>query len=210
MCRPGSRCSPKRSSRRCDGGWSRTSRTLPIGARWKRAAISRPSSSRNCLCATSGRSFGPCDSTHVRHAPCSDAAGLSSVTLSVTRSLPRKIGSADEGGGFQGRGWRISIAGSACEGRQEISHMLRRYWHAVGWCREGASRQPSLQFPHLLLASVYAQSGQLEEAKAEVADVLRINPGFTIESYKRLVVYKDPKDTEHRLDGLRKAGLPEN
>ncbi len=41
------------------------------------------------------------------------------------------------------------------------------------------------------------------------AEVLRINPGFTIESLKRLVVYKDPKDAEHILDGLRKAGLPE-
>jgi len=77
MCQPGSRCSPRRSSSRCDAGWSRTSRTSPIGARWKRAAISRPSSSRNCLCATSGRSFGPCDSTHASHALRSDAAGLS-------------------------------------------------------------------------------------------------------------------------------------
>jgi len=40
-------------------------------------------------------------------------------------------------------------------------------------------------------------------------EVLRINPGFTIESFKRLAVYKDPKDAEHRIDGLRKAGLLE-
>jgi adenylate cyclase len=52
--------------------------------------------------------------------------------------------------------------------------------------------------------------GQLEEARAEAAEVLRINPGFTIESYKRLAVHKDPEDVEHRLDGLRKAGLPES
>ncbi len=25
-----------------------------------------------------------------------------------------------------------------------------------------------------------------------------------------LAVHKDPKDVEHRLDGLRKAGLPES
>ena len=75
--------------------------------------------------------------------------------------------------------------------------------------RECALRSPNQQWPHLALASAYAQLGQLEEARAEAAEVLRINPGFTIESYKRLVVYKDPKDTEHRLDGLRKAGLPE-
>jgi hypothetical protein len=40
-------------------------------------------------------------------------------------------------------------------------------------------------------------------------EVLRINPGFTIESWKRLVVFKATKEAEHILDGLRKAGLPE-
>jgi adenylate cyclase len=53
------------------------------------------------------------------------------------------------------------------------------------------------------------QLGELEEARKEAAEVLRINPGYTIEGIKRLFVYRDPKDTEHILDGLRKAGLPE-
>ena len=90
------------------------------------------------------------------------------------------------------------------------NYMLKRYGEAVRWLRECASRLPNLQWPHLWLAAAYAQSGQLEEAKAEAAEVLRINPGFTIESYKRLlVVHKYPKDAEHILDGLRKSGLPE-
>jgi hypothetical protein len=46
-------------------------------------------------------------------------------------------------------------------------------------------------------------------AGKEAAEVLRINPGFTIESWKRLAFYKDPKDAEHLINGLRKAGLPE-
>jgi adenylate cyclase len=66
-----------------------------------------------------------------------------------------------------------------------------------------------MQLPRTWLASAYAQLGQIEEARAEAAEVLRINPGFTIEGYKRLLVFKDPKDLEHRLDGMRKAGLPE-
>ena len=70
-------------------------------------------------------------------------------------------------------------------------------------------RLPSLQWPHLWLAGAYAQSGQLEEARKEAAEVLRINPGFTIERWKPLCVFKAPKDAEHRIDGLRKAGLPE-
>jgi adenylate cyclase len=89
------------------------------------------------------------------------------------------------------------------------NYMLKRYGEAVRWSREYASRQPNRQWPHLWLASAYAQLGQLDEARAEAAEVLRVNPGFTIESWKRLLVYKDPKDLKHRIDGARKAGLPE-
>ncbi len=89
------------------------------------------------------------------------------------------------------------------------NYLLKRYGEAVRLLRECASRLPNLQWPHLFLAAAYAQAGQLEEARAEAAEVLRINPGFTIERWKRLAVDKDPKDVEHRLDGLRKAGLPE-
>jgi hypothetical protein len=50
----------------------------------------------------------------------------------------------------------------------------------------------------------------IEEARAAAAEALRINPGFTIESSRRILVYKDAKDLEHEIDGMRKAGLPES
>jgi adenylate cyclase len=90
------------------------------------------------------------------------------------------------------------------------NYSLKRYGEAVRWLRESVLRSPNQQVVHLGLASAYAQFGQLEETRKEAVEVLRINPGFTIEGYKPIVaVYKDPKDVEHRLDGLRKAGLPE-
>jgi adenylate cyclase len=89
------------------------------------------------------------------------------------------------------------------------NYMLKRYGEAVHWLHESISRQPSLQWPHVALAAAYAQLGQLAEARAEAAEVLRINPGFTIESTKRFSVWKDPKDAERGIDGMRKAGLPE-
>jgi adenylate cyclase len=89
------------------------------------------------------------------------------------------------------------------------NYMLKRYGEAVRLAREYTSRLPNLQAPHLLLGSAYAQLGQLEEARKETAEVLRINPGFTIERFVPLARYKNPKDLKHRLDGLRKAGLPE-
>jgi adenylate cyclase len=90
------------------------------------------------------------------------------------------------------------------------NYMLKRYGEAVRLARECTSRLPNLQAPHLLLGSAYAQLGQLEEARRETAEVLRINPGFTIERFKPLAVYKNLEDFEHRLDGLRKSGLPES
>jgi adenylate cyclase len=88
-------------------------------------------------------------------------------------------------------------------------YMLRRYAEAVVLLSEWTSRQPNLQIPHLWLASAHAQLGEIEEARAEAAEVLRINPGFTIEQWKRLAAFKYPKDLDHRVEGIRKAGLPE-
>ena len=52
--------------------------------------------------------------------------------------------------------------------------------------------------------------GQLEDARAEAAEVLRIDPKYTIDgTQRRLSVFKRPEDAEHFFDGLRKAGLPE-
>jgi adenylate cyclase len=87
--------------------------------------------------------------------------------------------------------------------------MLQRHGEAVRLFRECTSRLPNLQVSHLWLASACAQLGQLEEAKAAAAEVLRINPGFTLERWKRLATYKNSEDVEHRLERLRKAGLPE-
>jgi adenylate cyclase len=89
------------------------------------------------------------------------------------------------------------------------NYMLQRYRDAVHWHHEHISRQPIAPWSYVGLACAYAQLGQLEEARAAAAEVLRINPGFTIESSKRILVYKDPKDLEHDIDGMRKAGLPE-
>jgi adenylate cyclase len=92
----------------------------------------------------------------------------------------------------------------------QANYSLKRYGEAVRFFRECASRLPNLLWPHILLASAYAQLGQLDEARKAASDVLRINPGFTVEKFKPLAVWKNPKDIEHQLDGLRKAGVPQS
>ena len=60
---------------------------------------------------------------------------------------------------------------------------------------------------HRLLASSYALSGQLVEAKRHAAEILRIHPTFTIDSWSRVPPDKDEERLQLFLNGLRKAGL---
>jgi adenylate cyclase len=89
-------------------------------------------------------------------------------------------------------------------------YMLKRYPEAVQSLRECAWRLPNFRIGHLWLAAAYAQAGQLVEARGEADQVRRIEPGFTIDRWKRTAAYKNPEDAEHLFDGLRKAGLPQN
>jgi adenylate cyclase len=89
-------------------------------------------------------------------------------------------------------------------------YMLKQYSQALPLLQECASRMPNSRIPHYLLAATYAQLGSIEKARAEAAEVLRIEPKYTIEGTQaRLSGFKRPEDAEHLFDGLRKAGLPE-
>ncbi len=64
-------------------------------------------------------------------------------------------------------------------------------------------------FPHLALCAVYSELGKEAEAKAQVAEILKIDPKFSLESAKKAYRWKDPQQTERWVSALRKAGLPE-
>jgi adenylate cyclase len=89
-------------------------------------------------------------------------------------------------------------------------YMLKRYAEALPLLRECVSRVPNMRAAHVWLAATYAQLGQLAEARAEVAEVLRIEPTYTIDgTERRLRRLKFLKDAEHYFDYLRKVGLAE-
>ena len=88
--------------------------------------------------------------------------------------------------------------------------MQRRYAEAVLPLRELVSRAPNFRSGHIWLAATLAQMGSVEEARKEAAEVLRVDPSYTIGSTgRRLAVFKNAADAEHFFEGLRKAGLPE-
>jgi adenylate cyclase len=89
-------------------------------------------------------------------------------------------------------------------------YMLKQYSQALPFLRECVSRAPNFRAGHVWLAATFAQLGNIEQARAEAAEVLRIESTYTIEGTQaRLSGFKRPEDAEHFFDGLRKAGLPE-
>jgi adenylate cyclase len=89
-------------------------------------------------------------------------------------------------------------------------HGAKRYSEALVPLRECVSRAPNFRAGHYWLAATYARLGLLHQARAEAAEVLRIQPDYTIEgTQKRISIYKFPYDAEHFFEGLRMAGLPE-
>ena len=88
--------------------------------------------------------------------------------------------------------------------------MLKQYSRALPVLRDCISRAPNIRAVHVWLAATHAQLGQLNEARVEVAEVLRLQANFTITgTARRIASFKRPKDDRHFFDGLRKAGLPE-
>ena len=85
------------------------------------------------------------------------------------------------------------------------------YYHAGQYEEAIAALKPLLHLGwptvSLRLAASYAQLGRLDEARAQVAEVLKLNPDFSIATFTKTQTYKNPTDLEHYLDGLRIAGL---
>jgi adenylate cyclase len=88
-------------------------------------------------------------------------------------------------------------------------YMLKDYSKAVPLLRECVARAPNLRGGHCWLAATYAQLGKLEDVRAEAAEVMRIEPTWTIRATQaQMSPFKHEQHAEHFFVGLRKAGLP--
>jgi TolB-like protein/Tfp pilus assembly protein PilF len=82
-----------------------------------------------------------------------------------------------------------------------------RYEESITACKKAIKRQPSNLFAHLILASTYSLLDRKEEARAAAAEVLRINPKFSLDYFAKTRPHIDPANTARFIDALRKAGL---
>ena len=70
--------------------------------------------------------------------------------------------------------------------------------------KKAVALTPNNIFAHLNLAATYNLIGKEEEAKAAAAEVLRINPKWSLERYEKT---QTAKDKERIVKALQRAGL---
>jgi tetratricopeptide (TPR) repeat protein len=84
---------------------------------------------------------------------------------------------------------------------------MARYKEAITEYNKALHLTPNNVFAFTGLAICYSLSGQEEEARAAAAEILRINPNFSLKGWSMKLSYKDETLKERWRDALHKAGL---
>jgi adenylate cyclase len=86
---------------------------------------------------------------------------------------------------------------------------LGRYDKAIEFLKRRIIRNPNTDISRALLPACYGQLDRIEDAREEWRELLRIYPRYSLEHRRRVLPYKDTRDFDRFVEGLRKAGLPE-
>ena len=78
--------------------------------------------------------------------------------------------------------------------------IVGQYEEAIEWCEKSIRQEPDSLMARIMMTVVYSWSGRDDDARAQAADVRRINPNFSLERFAKRA---GPK----MVNALRKSGL---
>ena len=140
------------------------------------------------------------------------------------RAVSLDLNSADN---FHRLGWVLNWAGRAEEAIPYIQNAIRlnplppasyfinlavayrdsgQYEKTIEASKIALHRVPNNQFSYIHMAISYIRLGREEEARAAAAEILRINPEFSLERYAQMLPFPQPV-ADRIIEDLRKAGL---
>ncbi len=90
----------------------------------------------------------------------------------------------------------------------QANFSLGRYKSAAQQLVDRIARTPGTDASRMLLASCYGHLGRAKDARAAWAELLKVNPDFSLMQRERVLPYKDARDFQRIADGLAKVGLP--
>ena len=133
-----------------------------------------------------------------------EVAAFLAVTLTYTGELDRSIALIDRAmrlSPYYPDWYRWNLG--------RAYRLMGRYEDAIAALEIRLAENPGALVPRIELAATYSSLGRQAEARAMVAEVLKIHPGFSVRQWMRAPPYKDPAVMTREFGTLRKAGLPE-
>jgi TolB-like protein/Flp pilus assembly protein TadD len=85
--------------------------------------------------------------------------------------------------------------------------MTGRFEEAVSAYKKAIQRAPDNFWNHVMLVATYSKMGREKEARAEAAEVLRINPKFSLGFFAKTSAYKEQSVRDNLFNALQKAGV---
>ena len=122
----------------------------------------------------------------------------------------RAAGRPEEAIPFYQKAIRLTPFGASvlyCDFGQALRN-AGRFEEALSAYKKALQRAPDHMGAHIGLTTTYSLMGREKEARAEAAEVLRINPKFSLDYYAKTVAnYKDQSENDKVINAMRKAGL---
>ena len=90
---------------------------------------------------------------------------------------------------------------------------LVQWEQGIPWCGKVATAMPKIFYPLVDLVGANAWAGHDKEAKDAAAQLQKVYPGFTVQTWAGIHWTDDPTfNAQYRriTEGLRKAGVPES
>ena len=86
---------------------------------------------------------------------------------------------------------------------------MHRLEDAISTAEQATRIDPDNIYSYYVLAIAHGELGQRDEAREAAANILRIEPRFTVGTFARSQPFQDENLLKRQLDGLRAAGIPE-
>jgi adenylate cyclase len=97
-------------------------------------------------------------------------------------------------------GWHLVVLAQAYR-------MAGRYEEAYEEARKAVELDPRNPIAYIVLTVSSVLAGREQDARAAAAELLKINPRFSVRKYAEAVPYRDRSTVDETIDALHKAGL---